>query len=723
MPRGFSVLDQGVIEGLGIEGILSTRTWAERNRIVNRGPVADRSRTGQVPWRTHIVPHAAGIMDACDDPNYDTIAVQGPTRLAKSEAAIVNPILRDISQGLQVLYVNATFQDCQKMYQDKLLPAILASPNLRRMRPGDKEGGQMLHRIFPNGAILYMAGAGQIPAGFDAPRVYCDEVNKPGYRMKRGDEAGTIYVARERGDAYERGHKLVLVCTVTTPDGEITKQYLAGDQRLYYVPCPWCGTYQVLEFRQDHASLVDGARFPDWDYPHGHIRFDEETPIAAKASAVYICAKCEREVRETHKPWMVRAGLWVRRGCSVAVARAAKAEAGPVYEKPCPESRLPSRFVAREVGEPEAKGFRASFHFNALISLFVSWGRICAQYVDAIKGNDPEALKSFQRSRLAIPSRDQELLDKRGWESAYIRAHATPYYARTLPAGCPATVITMGADPHAAAVYYVFRAWAPDATSWLLEAGVISVHHMKGADDVAKQTAILNALDRLWEAFAEGFDVGTEEEPRAIAVSKGYLDEGWETEAVRSACRMPGRAGLWTPIKGVPGMNKPWRERQKEYHGTINVATFRFKHVLARLVDKKRTLEDGAEKTEPGYWHLHAEPHHDYCHQMAAEEWRPKQHRAGADVEDWEWGLRRGHNNHWWDCEVYATAAAQACGIPVHRVGLGMAQTASAPPPREGMGEPRRPTAEDYRDRSWTIGRGREDAGPKQGRGGWKIGR
>jgi len=712
-----SAIGRSILNGLGIDAPMTTRQWAERYRVVKGGPVADRSG-GSVRWRTDIVPHTAGIMDAIDDDDYDRIVVEGPTRLAKSEAAIINPILKRLHEGRSALYINQSKDDCVKCWQDKFLPAIQATPELAKWEPGDKEGGQMMHRIFRNGAVLYMSGAGMIPAGFDASFACCDEVNKPGYDRKRGQEVDTVNLAGERADGYEHGRKLVMVCTVTEPTGRITTAYLSGDRRLYYSPCPYCGGYQVMEFTAGHAGFGTDESYPNWEYPHGCLAFDDESPVSARKSAVYVCGLCGETIPEKHKTWMARAGLWVPKGCAVELetVKTRKRHPAGTVERPVPKGSAARRFIPHLVGSPETATTRASFHFNAMVSLITSWGRLAQSFVEARDNEDPDALRSFQRSRLTIPGGEKEQLDQRAWDTKFIRQHATPYYSRTLPDGCPATMALMTADVHKAVIYYIFRAWAPDATSWLLEAGVIGVHHMKDSDDTATRLALWNALDRLWEAYEEGFALP---DGKRLLPERGFLDEGWETELVREYCRDRSRRGSWFPVKGMSGLTRPWYERQKEYAGTFNIAVDRCKHQLARLMEIGRRFEDGQEIAPAGYWHLHADPPHDYCHQLCSEEWRPKKNKDGTDSSEYEWGLRKGNSNHDFDCETYQIALAMSKKIPVHRIGRGLTGKPSAP--RSDMGEPRRATAKDYeKGGAYRIGRGGRETG---GRDDYKIGR
>lgn len=278
------------------------------------------------------------------------------------------------------------------------------------------------------------------------------------------------------------------------------------------------------------------------------------------------------------------------------------------------------------------------------------------------------------------PADDREHLDKRRWTAPFIASHATDYEPLTLPAECPATIVTMGADVHAAIIYYVFRAWAPDGTSWLYESGVAEPVLHARADDSEKSRMRRNMLARLFAESQKGFVCGK----RTLGLSLGYVDEGWETNDVRAACHETG--GLWRPIKGMPGMRAPRLIVQKDNPFSINIGVYHFKHDLARLLERRRT----AERTEPGFFHLYNRPSYQYPHHMCSECWIPKRNRDGTDVEEYEWHTDN-RNNHWWDCEVYAAAAAVACGISFVDVTRGVAPAAerSTPAMRFQMDLPR----------------------------------
>ena len=125
---------------------------------------------------------------------------------------------------------------------------------------------------------------------------------------------------------------------------------------------------------------------------------------------------------------------------------------------------------------------------------------------------------------------------------------------------------------------------------------------------------------------------------------------------------------------------------QKDNPFSINIGVYHFKHDLARLLERRRT----AERTEPGFFHLYNRPSYQYPHHMCSECWIPKRNRDGTDVEEYEWHTDN-RNNHWWDCEVYAAAAAVACGISFVDVTRGVAPAAerSTPAMRFQMDLPR----------------------------------
>ena len=270
-----------------------------------------------------------------------------------------------------------------------------------------------------------------------------------------------------------------------------------------------------------------------------------------------------------------------------------------------------------------------------------------------------DGLKTFQTEIQQEAWEDHEAMDRRDWNVSFIISHASDYSPLTLPHECPAKFVTMGADVHKLAIFYVFRAWDWDGTSWLIEAGVSEIFLPGAADTVQLDKSRWHALERLFEASQQGWKIGN----RVLSLATGFVDEGWETNQVRAFCQST--KWLWRPIKGIPGMSHGRIAQSKEFEATINLGVYHFKHDLARLLARTRS----ASGYEPGFFHLnnlgagHPGSHYQsYCKHMCSEVWQPKKNKDGTDVNEYWWETIN-KNNHWWDCETYSAAGAFVAGV------------------------------------------------------------
>lgn len=263
-----------------------------------------------------------------------------------------------------------------------------------------------------------------------------------------------------------------------------------------------------------------------------------------------------------------------------------------------------------------------------------------------------DGLGTFMTELQSIPYREEESAEIRRWTVDFIRSHATNYDPMTLPDNCPADIVTLGADVHSHGVYYVFRAWKMDGTSWGIEHGVSEVHTWQGASPIERARSIQTSLARLWETALVGWRAGGKDLPLRL----GFVDEGWETTVVREFCA--DKVPRLIPVKGLGGLNRQRFLESKEHTHSVNLGVDHFKLDLSRLL----MLERDAQSVAPGYWFLPNEVKLSYCKHLCAERWQPKGERSGADVQEYEWKVV-DRNNHWWDCEVYATAAAFAAGV------------------------------------------------------------
>ena len=335
------------------------------------------------------------------------------------------------------------------------------------------------------------------------------------------------------------------------------------------------------------------------------------------------------------------------------------------HKAPPPEiAAMPDDAAAESLGLAPAsfallknEGFRHALKFYVIHRAEMDAGAVLLDPIhipiwECFRTIAEDGLKTYMTELQSMPFSEEESAEVRKWTVDFIRSHSTNYDPMSLPADCSADIVTLGADVHSHGIYYVFRAWRMDGTSWGIEQGVSEVHSWQGASPIERARSIQTALARLWETALAGWRAGSKD----LALRLGFVDEGWETTIVRDFCgdKLP----RLVPVKGFAGLGRPKFQASKENPQSVNLGVDHFKLELARLLQASRDELQVA----PGYWFLPKELKLSYCKHLCAERWQPKGERSGADVQEYEWKVY-DRNNHWWDCEVYATAAAFAAGV------------------------------------------------------------
>jgi phage terminase large subunit GpA-like protein len=146
----------------------------------------------------------------------------------------------------------------------------------------------VLHKAFTNGSGHVTFTGAISPSGLAMrPIRYAllDEVDR--YPASAGTEGDPVSLAIQRTAEFEHNKK-ILLCSTPTIKGcsRIELAWLQSDQREYFVPCPHCGEFQVLE-------LGDGAE--------GGLAWPEGHPEAAQ----YRCRHCKALIPEHKKASMV----------------------------------------------------------------------------------------------------------------------------------------------------------------------------------------------------------------------------------------------------------------------------------------------------------------------------------------------------------------------------------------------------------------------------------
>lgn len=317
--------------GLQPDPDFTVSEWADAHRMLSQKAASEPG-----PWRTDRTPYLREIMD-CLSPSspVETVVFQAGAQVGKTESG--NNWLGFVIHHAPgpMMMVQPTVDTAKRLSKQRLAPMIEETPVLRdriadnRARDG---GNTMLVKEF-QGGVLVITGANSAVGLRSMPvrYLFLDEVDA--FPTDVDGEGDPVSLAIRRTTTFSR-RKVYLSSTPTVKDhSRIEREYLASDQRRYFVPCPECGHYQWLRWAQ--------------------MKWTEGDPQSAR----YCCEECGSLIEERHKPDMLRRGQW----------RATVEGGGKV----------------------------AGFHLSSLYSPlgWKSWASVVEDFLAA--KNDPPALKTF----------------------------------------------------------------------------------------------------------------------------------------------------------------------------------------------------------------------------------------------------------------------------------------------------------------------------------------
>ena len=299
------------------------------------------------------------------------VRMMTPAQIGKSTLAELVTMYYITQVPSEILYVSSNETAAIKWLERRIVPrAAAAGVQFKteiETRTSRKTGDTTYSKIFPGGNIDIASALSPTQLASETKRIVVgDEVDR--WRVMLGDEGSVVDMIKARTQAWGSQSKILWISTPTTEDASLINQlYLEGDQRLYYVPCPYCGFYQLMDFSHGRAYGLT------WDYVNGHVD---------RKSIRLICESCGQGIKETSKNTMLNNGEWRK-------------------------SALP------------ATDFIASFHINGLYSPLLSWYDMVIAYQEALSG--PIKKQAFENLKMGRPFREigtrpkiEKIIDNRG---------------------------------------------------------------------------------------------------------------------------------------------------------------------------------------------------------------------------------------------------------------------------------------------------------------------
>jgi phage terminase large subunit GpA-like protein len=289
-----------------------------------------------VPGRLKLYPFQRGIADAIGDSTIERVTVLKSARIGYTtvlNGAIAHFVVND--PALILVYLPT--EDMAKSFVvSDLEPTFEDSPALNGVLSGDqvrnagKARSTMLMRQFTGGTLKVLnAETERSFRAHNARVVILDEADG----MKPTKDGDPLALAIRRTAQFADRKIIVGSTPVLEETSRVIAQYAKSDKRIFEVPCPECGEYHEIQWKD--------------------IRWPEGEP----EKAYWVCPSCGSVVEHKHKSTMVARGRW--------------------------------RATA-----PEVKG-HAGFKINSLSSPLptADWGMLATEFL--VAKNDPTLLQEF----------------------------------------------------------------------------------------------------------------------------------------------------------------------------------------------------------------------------------------------------------------------------------------------------------------------------------------
>lgn len=277
-----SYIEDEFFRGVEPDSYMSVSDWADEYRVLSSKSASEPGR-----WRTARTPYLREIMDCLSpkSPIQKVVFMKG-AQIGGTECG--NNWLGYIMHKAPgpIMAVSPTVEMAKRNSRQRIDPLIEDCSALKGLvsspRSRDK-GNTMLSKDFMGG-VLVMTGANSAVGlrSMPARYLFMDEID--GYPQDIDGEGDPILLAERRTATFSKRKKIFLVSTPTIKGlSNIEREFENSDKRYYFVPCPYCGGFQKLEWAQIRAE-------------DGNVQYE--------------CVHCGKLIGEHYKTQMLANGHW-----------------------------------------------------------------------------------------------------------------------------------------------------------------------------------------------------------------------------------------------------------------------------------------------------------------------------------------------------------------------------------------------------------------------------
>ena len=593
-----SELTRQILAGFKPPPRLRLSEYADEFAVMT-GSAAEKGR-----WST--LPYQREILDCFTDPSVETISCMKSARVGWTKMLGVAIQYYSHQDPCPVMIVQPVKEDAEGYSKEEIKPLFEDTPCLRGLiteaKARNTASNTILLKQLSNGGLIDIvnAASGRSFRRKSRKVVFFDEVDA----YPRLDEGDPIKLGRNRADYYW-DRKIGLGGTPIFKGGKTEQWFLLGDQRRYFVPCPFCQAMQVLRWEQ---MVKEGP-----------------------GAGCYQCENCTELIPHSKKRWMVERGEW----------------------RPTAD---PNR--RNEKGELIQRPGLRSYHIWAAYSYSpaADWAVLVREHTEALddmRRGDPDAMQTFHNTVLGEPWEDtiSGKLTGDGLAQRRQNLHAgNGYPISTVPDGV--LLITAGVDVQGGGgtvgerLVLTVWGWGRGEEGWHLGHWEI--------DGDPQQPETLAQLDQIaatdWRR-ADG---------AVLRMTMGAIDDGgYATHEVREWCRT--RTSRWVPMKGAHQKGAPLlgKGRPVDINRRNQAVTKRGVLLYALGYDASVHHLQGRLRNEtpgPGYLHLGEAATDQFLDELFPWKRMPRRDKGQTT---YHWVLPPGARDEGGDCTRMAYAALQ----------------------------------------------------------------
>lgn len=264
---------------------LTIYEWADKYRILSSEASSEPG-----PWRTSRFPYLKEIMyELSPQSGSETVTCMKGAQLGLTELAI-NTIGYTIHWDPKpILYIQKTVDAVMKFSAQRFSKSLENTPEVYNRLPkkgttSDNTNTKLL-KNFPGG-ILIMGGANSAASLRSMPIALLILDEEDSYEMDIQEEGDPTILAERRTANFPNRKIFHLSTPKVKETSKIEPLFEEGDQRYFFVPCPFCAHFQTIR----------------WE----NIIYTDNDPKTAKLK----CEGCNELIKEYHKTYMLDNGEW-----------------------------------------------------------------------------------------------------------------------------------------------------------------------------------------------------------------------------------------------------------------------------------------------------------------------------------------------------------------------------------------------------------------------------